>query len=323
MYKYSDFLSEPSKKIIKKLASSDRILHKQIKFFDTITFNFHAVVRRKVANKFFHDNSGSKEEVSNIKSFDIRNIYDDHKIRARMYEPLKKTSKEVVLFIHGGGWVQGDLETHDILCRKITNTLHRAVISVDYRLSPEYKFPIPLNDVLSAYLWCVDNGYKDIILCGDSVGGNLCAGLCIKLNSIGCQQLPASQILFYPILSNNLESKSFDLFGQGYGLTTEWTKNYIYQYTGAEYNDTNFTNNKFVYPLLAEAEIFPKTLLVSASCDVLLDDQLAFATKLKSAGIPFHQIILDGSVHGFMTYGKYFDENIDSILTEIYNIISL
>ena len=317
VYKYDTFLSEASNNLLKNLSSTDIVSHNCLKFLDAATFNFHCLIRRKIADKFFIDNSSKKEEVSNAETFFIKNIYDGYEIRIREYTPLKLLSDEVILFVHGGGWVQGRIETHDPLCRKISNTLHRKVISVDYRLSPKYKFPIPLNDVLSAYLWCAENGYKNIILSGDSVGGNLCAGLCVKLSDMKYNILPISQILFYPVLSNDLESKSFNLFDVGYGLTKEWTKNYIYQYTGAEHNDEKFINNKFIYPLLEDAKVFPETFLISAGCDVLLDGQLEFVNKLKTAEINVYQNILNGSIHGFMTYGKYFDEDISAILNEI------
>lgn len=247
----------------------------------------------------------------------MQSRYDNYKIPVRIYEPTKKT-KDIILFVHGGGWGQGSVDTHDILCRKISKNLDKTVVSVGYRLSPEYKFPVPLGDVFSVYVWCTLE-YKKIILCGDSVGGNLCASLCVKLNVEKYPVQPILQILFYPILSNNIESKSFDLFGRGYGLTTEWTKDYIYQYTGAEYNDKRFSSNKLIYPVLADGDIFPMTFLVSASCDVLLDGQLEFIRKLPAKKI-VHRIV-NGSIHGFMTYGKYFDRVIDLIISEMKSLI--
>lgn len=315
MYKYDATLSKSSKSVLKQLDRSDKISHRHLKFLDAITCNCHSYIRRKMADNFFLCNSCYAKDVA-IRNFYLNNIDNAHTIRVREYIPSIKCN-DIILFVHGGGWVQGNLETHDALCRSIANVFVRRVISVEYRLSPQYKFPIPLSDVFDAYIWCVNQGYENIILSGDSVGGNLCAALCVKLRDLQYYQFPVSQILFYPILSCNLESKSFDLFGRGYGLTKEWTKNYIYQYTGAEHDDERFINNKFIYPLLEDAGIFPKTFLISASCDVLLDDQLVFADKLKSAKIPVYHTILDGSIHGFMTYDKYFNNDINSILVSI------
>jgi acetyl esterase len=174
---------------------------------------------------------------------------------------------------------------------------------------------------LSAYLWAVENGYINIVLCGDSVGGNLCAALCVKLADIEYIRRPAAQILFYPVLSSDLESKSFEIFEYGYGLTKEWTKNYIYQYTGKEYNDCQFYKNKFVYPLFEEnACIFPRTVLISAACDILLDAQLEFAEKLRKANVFVFHEVFDGVIHGFMTYGKQFEKTISNVLKAINSL---
>ena len=207
MYKYTTNLSENSEEILKGLVLSDFVSHNQLKFLDKITFNLHSLFRRKVADRFFLDNAGKKEEVANIDDFEIENPNGQHKLSMRAYTPSQKSSDEIILFIHGGGWVQGSIDTHDTLCRKIANTFSRKVFSVNYRLSPEYKFPMPLSDVLSTYIWCSKSGNKNIILMGDSVGANLCAALCIKINAIRYKQPPIAQILLYPILYHPISKK--------------------------------------------------------------------------------------------------------------------
>ncbi|MDR3180235.1 MAG: alpha/beta hydrolase fold domain-containing protein [Holosporaceae bacterium] len=317
-HEYNTSLPDASRQIVDQLKLSDKISHTQLKFLDIVSFNLHAMIlRRKIADKFFLDNNSFPESIAQTEDINV-NTEDNHKIRVRIYTPQKLSAHATILLVHGGGWVQGSIETHDNLSRKIANAWSIKVISVDYRLSPEYKFPAPLNDVLNAYKWSSENYNENIILCGDSVGGNLCAALCLKLAEIKYAKRPTAQILFYPVLSSNLESKSFELFEYGYGLTKEWTKNYIYQYTGAEYDDPTFNGNKFIYPLYEEnAAIFPPTVLISAGCDVLLDAQLEFAQKLRKANILVHHEILPGIVHGFMTYGKYFEKNITEVLKTI------
>ena len=157
-----------------------------------------------------------------------------------------------------------------------------------------------------------------MILAVDSVGGNLCAALCVNIAKMQLPR-PKLQILFYPILSNNIDSKSYKWFATGYGLTREWRKNYIYQYTSAEYNDESFSSNELVYPLYANADVFSKTVIVSASCDILLDDALLFAEKLRNNSVDVFQTIEPGPIHGFMTYGRYFATEIDRILLAITN----
>jgi acetyl esterase len=316
MHVYNTLLTSASQEVVNQLGTSDKLSHNTLKILDLISFNFHALIRRKIADRFFFDNSSPFESNYHITDIDI-NTTDNHKIPIRLYTPEEILTDRTILFVHGGGWVQGSIETHDCLSRKIANMLATKVISVGYRLSPEYKFPVPLNDVLEAYKWSINNGYSNIILCGDSVGGNLCAALCVKLAEIGYAKLPTIQILFYPILSGNLESQSFRLFEHGYGLTKEWVKNYIYQYTGAEYNDNSFRRNKLVHPLSEKADIFPRTILISAGCDVLLDAQIDFAEKLKKANKLICHEILDGVIHGFMTYGKQFESIITNVLKTV------
>ena len=146
--------------------------------------------RRSMANKFFIDHSGEPEEVNTVENFSILN--EDFQIPIRLYQI--NDSKKVCLFIHGGGWIQGNLDTHDYLCRKIAKICEVNVLAVDYRLAPEHEFPSPLNDVNCVYSWCCER-YDEIWLSGDSAGGNLCAAVCIQ--AAKTQKLDA-MILFYP-----------------------------------------------------------------------------------------------------------------------------
>lgn len=330
-YSYCTTLSDKSKKIVDQLVVADKMSHERLIALDESTMNANCYLLREVADNFFLNNSSHKEDVSSVNDIRIPSLDNSYTITLRKYSPIlcekgqqqknRDPNEKVILFVHGGGWVQGSIDTHDNLCRKISNALSMEVVSVNYRLSPEYRFPIPLEDVLSAYLWCVNQGYRYINLSGDSVGGNLCAALCLKLRQLEkgkeSYQLPVSQILFYPVLSPDLKSKSFELFGNGYGLTTEWTKYYICKYTGAEYNDERYTCNELVYPILGDVNAFPRTFIVSAACDILLDGQLSFFKKLQNAGIEVYRTVLEGAVHAFATYDKYFNDDINRILAEV------
>ncbi|MDR2766655.1 MAG: alpha/beta hydrolase [Holosporaceae bacterium] len=323
MYEFDTELSEAALEVGERLRGVDLVSHGMLKLADAVSLDFHvSVLRRMKADGFFIDNGSPPEAVLRVE--DDRVVGSDgHKIRIRIYTPEIRRDCTILL-AHGGGWVAGSIETHDALARKMANAWGAPVISVGYRLSPEYKFPIPLNDLLEVYLWRHKNGHPRVVLCGDSVGGNLCAALGLKLADINYPRPPVAQILFYPVLSGDLHSKSFDVFGRGYGLTTEWTKNYIYQYTGAEYDDPRFSGNKFVYPLLEEnAAVFPKTALISAAADVLLDAQLEFAKKLKNANVLVYHEILKGSVHGFITYGKHFAKEVAKVLAVIGSLDAL
>jgi acetyl esterase len=232
---------------------------------------------------------------------------DNSLIPAMLYEP-KNASENLVLYFHGGGWVMGSIESHDCLCRKIANTLNIRVLSIEYRLAPQYKFPIPLNDILSVYCGLFDDNricLGKIIIAGDSAGGNLCASLCIKLREIKFRKTPSLQILFYPVLSNDFSSESFQKFGNEANLTKSMMQWFIYMYTGKEFDNKDIKNNKLIYPLLQDdMSVFPETLLVSAEKDVLLDGQLLFASKLGQANIEAKHLIIRNAKHGFMTYGN-------------------
>jgi acetyl esterase len=231
--------------------------------------------------------------------------FDGFSIPAALYEP-ERANDGIILYLHGGGWVCGSIDTHDCLCRKIANALRVRVMSIEYRLAPEHRFPVALNDVVSVYREMFDRkmDFNDVILAGDSAGGNLSAAACIKLREIGFPP-PSAQILFYPSLSNDFHSDSFVKFGQEENLPEPMARYFLSQYTGKDLEDEEMRNNKLLYPLLEnDMSVFPKTLVVSAERDVLLDGQLLFVQKLRNAGGDVFHTIIEGSKHGFMSYGE-------------------
>jgi acetyl esterase len=279
--------------------------------------------RREASNEFFMRQGGFSEEMRKVKDFYVAGQYDDHLIRVKLYSPHEVNDKKLLLYLHGGGWMQGNLETHDPLCRKIAKTLRTEVLAVDYRLAPEHAFPIPLEDVFSVYLWCCRNyGDRDIIIAGDSAGGNLCAALCIKLQeelrTTGCLiKKPSLQILFYPSLSNDFGKDSFRRFDVA-TLTKAGTAAYLAQYAGVAVEDVGSITDKLICPFLEDdPSVFPATAVISADYDVLLDEQTEFVQKLRSAGVKTEHIIADGTVHGFTIYGKVFSAETDAVLRQL------
>lgn len=277
---------------------------------------------REASNAFFMAHSGKKEEVRSVEDFRIPAL-DGFQIIIRKYIPIIKKSDFIVLYAHGGGWMQGNLETHDYLCRKITNSWEAEVLAVDYRLAPEYPFPIPLNDFFDSYKWCVETfPDKKIVIAGDSAGGNLCAALCVKIAKEKYKKIPYAQVLIYPAISSNLESPSFEAYGDLATLTKLSTANYTSQYIGKPYNDPSAVSNPYIYPLgCKEVSVFPKTILIPAECDVLLDSQLELEKRLKETKIPIFQIHTKGTVHGFMMYGKEFEEEVSYVLEQAKSLL--
>lgn len=291
---------------------------------------------RDLSNNFFIKHSLSLSFDGSITNFVIPVEgaapveQDECPISARLYKP-SQDSRRLVFFMHGGGWVQGNLDTHDYLCKRIATTLECEVLSVDYRLAPENIFPKGLEDVTRAYRWLTsasqskgsDIGinsadFDEIYLCGDSVGGTLAITLTLNLKRKGWKgRMPDGFLLLYPSLSGCVEGGSFESFKDQVALSAAGVLNFFNQYLGANMLQEAFQNNELIFPLNAAAQNYPKTFMVAAGCDVLLDGQIALYEKLEEAGIPVKLLIKQGAVHGFMTYGKEFDRDVCNALERI------
>lgn len=309
---YSQELSEESKKILEDFGTLAADLMEHAK--EAAEGESQVQYRREKANWFFTNHFGEVEEVASIEDITVKsNNNTAYDIPVRVYSVADQPSKNLLIYVHGGGWTQGNIDTHGYLCRKLAKILNIDVVSVDYRLSPENPYPTPLDDVLSVYKHYVkETGYKNIVIAGDSAGGNLCAALCIKISEEGLRQ-PSAQILMYPPLGNNFETKSYETFGKSMALSKESTMGFFRNYTGRESSDTEMLSNKFIYPLLEDdMKVFPRTMIISAGYDVLLDDQLQFAEKLRQNDRFVWHIVDEGVVHGFMTYGNPYN----SLVTE-------
>jgi acetyl esterase len=257
----------------------------------------------------FSERDTYKQEVRKTSFLEFESTVDGDNflIPAMLYEP-ESVDKNLLLYFHGGGWVMGSIESHDCLCRRIANSLNTRVLSIEYRLAPRHKFPVALNDAFSVYCGLFNNNcvdFEEIIIAGDSSGGNLCASLCIKLREIKFRKAPSLQILFYPVLSNDFQSESFLKFGNEVNLTKSMMQEFVCMYSGRELNDEVVRNNKLIYPLLQEdMSVFPKTIIVSAEKDVLFDGQSLFASKLRKSNVEVNHLIIENAKHGFMTYGN-------------------
>ncbi|GHU14499.1 alpha/beta hydrolase [Alphaproteobacteria bacterium] len=255
----------------------------------------------------FSKRDATRENIKNTTAMKFKSTFseDEFSIPTMLYEP-ENSNGNIMLYLHGGGWVKGGIDSHDCLCGKIANALNIRVVSVEYRLAPQYKFPVALNDALDVYCGlCEKIDFENIVLAGDSSGGNLCAAICIKLREIKFHHLPSEQILFYPVLSNNFNSDSFLKFGHEINLTKSMMQWFVYQYTGKDPEDKEMLNNKLLYPILEnDMSVFPKTIIVSAEKDVLFDGQSLFAKKLQNAGVEVDRITIKDSKHGFMTFGE-------------------
>ncbi|WP_066066944.1 alpha/beta hydrolase [Neobacillus soli] len=251
-------------------------------------------------------------------------VADDAEIKVRIYTPEGQGPFPLFVYYHGGGWVIGDLETADASCRMIANRTGRVVVSVDYRLSPEYKFPIPVEDSYAALQWVSENASSingnasNLVVGGDSAGGNLSAVVSLISKEKNGPDI-SGQVLIYPVTALGYDTKSYQEFQQGFGLDKDlmiWFGNYYI-------NNEEDTKNKYVAPLLAEdLSNLPPAFILTAENDVLRDEGLAYAERLKQAGVKVETIIETGLVHGYFTNMAVFPERIKGSINRFAKFLS-
>jgi acetyl esterase len=234
----------------------------------------------------------------------------DREIGVRIYTPAGEGPFPALLYYHGGGWMLGDLETADVLCRQIANEVNCVVISVDYPLAPEHKFPAAAEDAFAAYMWVCDNpGLLNITsaavtVSGDSAGANLAAVVALIARDRSVQ-LPLFQLLFCPVTNYAFDSQSYIDNAVGYGLTTETMKWFWSNYL----NNPEDGSNPYASPLSAsDLAGLPPAFIITAEYDPLRDDGEKYATRLKESGVPVEVTRYDGMVHGFYLASGVYDQ---------------
>jgi acetyl esterase len=234
-------------------------------------------------------------------------------------ENVDKEFHPMVVFFHGGGWVLGNLDLYDELCSMLCNRSASTVISVDYRLAPEFKFPVPLEDCYAATKWVASHaeylgGDEDsIIVAGDSAGGNLAAAVCLMARDKGGPDI-AMQVLIYPVadLSADLSKYSKDKFGPSKEAMDWFIKHYV--------RDNRDLIDPLASPMEGDLQALPPALVISAEYDPLRDQDLAFAKKLEQSGVKTQLLDYLGMVHGFVQLPGFFadgKEAIEKISSEI------
>ena len=230
----------------------------------------------------------------------------------RVYHPQSAKLNHALpalVYLHGGGWTIGDLDTHDVLCRSLCLQAEVVVVSVDYRLGPEQPFPAAYEDTLAAFHWTVENANElgidasRIAIGGDSAGGNLSAAACLGLRGQVVQ--PAFQLLIYPATIMWQDTASYHANGTGYMLTKEsiayYTENYLRNREDAK--------DWRASPQLAKSHAdLPPALVMTAGFDPLRDEGLMYADALSNAGVPTQYICFERQIHGFITMGRIMQE---------------
>ena len=253
----------------------------------------------------------SDEAVGAIVDFEIPGA-DGQPMRVRAYTPRDAGhgALPLLVWLHGGGWVTGDLDSHDATCRALANASGCKIIAVDYRLAPEHKFPAGLDDCYAAVAWFAARGDelgidpRRIAIAGDSAGGNLAAAVALMARHRGGPAI-AFQLLVYPVTHHAFDTPSYRQYGDGYLLSEEGMR-----WNWAHYlPDAAAGSNPLASPLLApDLRGLPPALVIVAECDPLCDESEAYAKRLADAGVAVECRRYDGMLHAFFTLGQVFDD---------------
>ena len=234
-------------------------------------------------------------------------------IALRLYRPRGAAPSAILpalIYYHGGGWVIGDLDSHDVLCRELANGSGASVISVDYRLAPEHRYPAAVDDAYAAYIW-ISAHAKDLqidvtrlAVGGDSAGGNLAAVVALMARDTKGPALRL-QLLIYPATDFAMQTVSYSTRGDVLPLTRAamiWFRDHYFE---AAASDAKVTADWRAAPAHAASHRnLPAAFVLTAGYDVLCDDGRAYAATLEAAGVPVQRAHYPGMIHGFITMGK-------------------
>ena len=224
----------------------------------------------------------------------------------RLYRAFTEGVLPVLVFFHGGGWVVGDIATHDTVCRHLANRAECAVVSVDYRLAPEHKFPAAVEDAFAAAAWVTENASAlgvdpaRLAVGGDSAGGNLAAVVALMARDAGAPRI-AYQLLIYPATDAAMRHESVARFAEGYVLTRSTMRWFYEQYLRTPDDTLDWRVSPLAAPDLSG---LPFALVLTAGYDPLCDEGDQYAARLAAAGVKVEHRRFSGQIHGFVTNGK-------------------
>jgi len=234
-------------------------------------------------------------------------------IPLRLVRPLGANAAvalPVLVYYHGGGWVIGDLDTHDTLCRQLANQAGCAVVAVDYRMGPETRFPAAVDDCIAATTWVQRNAGRlkldgsRLAVGGDSAGGNLAAVVALAARESG--ELPIRfQLLIYPATDMRRGHASHSTNGEGYLLTRDTIAYFHDHYIDDARHDLDWRASPLLHPNLAG---LPPALVLTAGYDPLRDEGLDYAQRLSDAGTPTSYVCFERQIHGFILMGRVLHE---------------
>ena len=258
--------------------------------------SFSVKAAREGSSRMSDEFGGTKIPIASVEDLQIT-----ENISVRIYRPTQ-CDRLTIVYLHGGGWVTGDLDGYDGIGRALANAAGAVVISVGYRLSPEHPFPIPLQDCITATEWAIANvkelggDPERIIIAGDSVGGGMAAVVARKF-----RDNLAMQVMLYPVTDATMSSQSYQALAEGYYVSRETMEAYWQAYLG----DLKMADlkNPDVSPLYAEDLTgLPPAIVMTCEYDPLKDEGKAYENKLKQAGVEVESIEVPGMIHGFLRF---------------------
>jgi acetyl esterase len=231
-------------------------------------------------------------------------------ISVRVYTPAGSAPHPALVFFHGGGWVIGDIATHDGICRSLANAAKCVVTSVDYRLAPEHRYPAAAEDSYAAFQWVLASAARlgvdprRVAVGGDSAGGNLAAVVSLMARDRGTP-LPIFQALIYPVTNDDLDTPSYRENATGYILTRAGMRWFFGHYLARPEQGREPYASPLRAPSLAG---LPPALVQTAECDPLRDEGEAYAARLRDAGVPVTLTRYPGIFHGFIRMTNILDK---------------
>lgn len=227
----------------------------------------------------------------------------------RIYRPREGRDMSAMVFFHGGGWVTSTVDHYDQALSNLSNLLNTIVIAVTYQKAPEHPFPIPFDDCYSTLTWVVEHcdelgvNPEKIGVAGDSAGGTLAAAVALKARDEKLVTL-TYQLLIYPATDPTLDSESVKRNATGYGLTRDSMVWYLDKYI----SDKKDLTNPYAWPALAPSHAdLPPAVVMTASYDVLQDDGVAYAQRLRDAGVEVTHLNYEDAIHGCFILGGLSD----------------
>ena len=259
---------------------------------------------RQMLDDYFEQSKAPERAIAKFRDFKVP--ADNGNITVRVYWPeeKKRTLLPALIWFHGGGWTIGSMTSMDSVCRYICHEAGVVVVNVDYRLAPEYKFPIPVEDAYSALCWTAETAHelgvdnRRLAISGTSAGGSLTITCCLLAKLRG-GPMPAFQVPFYPCLSllDDHGYASRDKFGGGeFGLSNDEISWLFSNYLNSPEDAFDLRASPALYEDFSD---FPEALIITAGLDPLLDDGIDYFERLEKAGVPAEYRCFKTTIHGF------------------------